>query len=506
MKEANDVLIMSAEESEGQKFDTKEDLELRARIDRSLRFPILFFFLSAAGWLVTAAVLGLLSSLALNLPKLFEGWSIFQYGRLQPAQMNAFLYGWAIQAGFGTGYWLIARLSRAPLRNPIRLLVGGCLWNCVVSLGVLAILFGWGTSVEWLDFPKAFWPVILICYLIIMLEMVALFAVRRNRDAFISQWYVLAAAFWFPWVYVTANGFIHAAGGAAVIKTAIGGWYVSNVLYMVLAPVALASAYYLVSKTTGRRIFSQEMAQLGFWTLVLFTGWTGFSRYMGGPLPAWMPAISGAAAVFLLIPCAAAVGNLFKTMEGKLSWATYSPSLRFTVFALFALILAVAMGGILATIPTGRNLQFTFARTSYEMLALYGFFSMAMFGAVYFILPRVSGCEWPSAGMIRFHFWLSVYGVLALVAFAFFAGLAQGTLQNQWETDFLLSVERTRPYLAALAIGWTLILISNLSFLFQLALMAIRWGRRSGEGPTLIHKEPSEYFSDPRIVEERANA
>lgn len=497
---SDEGFIMSVEES-----DSKADLQLRARIDRSLRLPLLFFFTSAAAWLLAATVLGFLSSLSLNLPGLFEKLPFIHYGRLQPAHVNALVYGWGFQAAFGTGYWLIARLGRIPLRSPARLLVGGHLWNLAVTVGVLAILSGWGTSIVWLDFPKAVWPVLLVCYLLIITGMMGMTAARENREVFISQWYVLASAFWFPWIYATANGFIHSDGGAAVVKAAINGWYVSNVIYMVLTPVALASAYYLIPKTTGRPIFSHALTQMGFWTLVLFAGWTGAARYMGGPLPAWIPSVSGAAAVFLLIPGVVVVGNLFKTLEGKMGWVPYSPALRFTLFGLIAFLVTIAIGALLAVLPTGKGLQFTHAQTAYELLALYGFFSMAMFGAIYFIVPRVVGCEWPSGGMIRFHFWLSAYGIIAMVAFMFFAGLAQGYLLNQWPEEFLVSVERSRPYLAALGIGWSLILLSNLAFLAQLALMAIRRGRLSGEGPTLIHKRPEEYFSDPMVAEEVAN-
>lgn len=500
---------MSAEQSDSKQdvqVDSKEDLLLRARVDRSLQWPLLFFFMAATGWLLAAIGLGMLSSLALNVPGLIEGISFLQFGRLQPAFANALIYGWALQVAFGVGYWLVARLGRTPLRSPQGLLVGGALWNLVVAFGVLAILTGWGTSVAWLDFPRPFWPVLLITYLLIMVGLVGLFAVRRCRTGFVSQWYVLAAAFWFPWIYASANLLIHSDSGAAVFKAAINGWYVSNLLYMVLTPVALGSALYLVSKTTGRAIYSRGLTRIGFWTLVALAGWTGFSRYMGGPLPAWIPAVSGAAAVFLLIPMLAVAVNFFKTLDSRVGWAVYSPALRFSLFAIVASLVTVALGAALAVIPVGQGLQFTFAQTSYDLLGLYAFFSMSMFGAIYFIVPRLVGCEWPNGGLIRFHFWMSAYGIIAMVAFTLFAGLAQGHLQAQWTEDFIVSLERSRPYLAALPVGWTLLLLSNLAFFLQLALMAVRYGRKTGEGPTLIHKQPEDYFTDRTIAVEKANA
>jgi len=60
---------------------------------------------------------------------------------------------------------------------------------------------------------------------------------------------------------------------------------------------------------------------------------------------------------------------------------------------------------------TGSILQFTQAWYGYQIVAVYGFFSMSMFGAIYYIVPRLAGCEWLSVRLIRNHFWFSVYGI-----------------------------------------------------------------------------------------------
>ncbi|MBU6301798.1 MAG: cbb3-type cytochrome c oxidase subunit I [Verrucomicrobia bacterium] len=483
-----------------------DDVHLRARIDRSLRFPLLFFFTSAAGWLCLSSLLGFVSALSLNVPEWFDRLPALHYGRLYPVHVNALIYGWAMQAGFGVSLWLMARLSRNVLRNPVTLVVAGHVWNLVVSVGLLSILLGWGTSMPWLDFHRGISPVLVISYVSIVIWIVGMFASRAEKSAFVSQLYILASVFWFPWIYVTANGFIHQDDGAAVMKAAVNSWYISNMIYMVLAPVALAASYYIVPKVTGRPVFSYALANIGFWSLVLFTGWTGMSRYMGGPLPAWLPTVGGAASIFLLIPALAVVYNQVKTMEGKLAWANYSPALRFAFFGSIAFLVGVALNAIVSTFPIGRTLQLTQAQGGIDLVAVYGFFTMTMFGAIYFIVPRIVGCEWPNGPMIRFHFWFSAYGIGAIAAFMIFAGLAQGHVIANYTEEFITAVERGKPYLAALAIGWFLIGLSNLSFVAQLALMVIRRGRRDDEGPTLIHKKPEDYFTHELVTEKAAQA
>ena len=94
---------------------TSEDILERAEIDKSVRFPVMLFFTSAAVWLFVATALGFLSSLKLAVPTMFQDMPIFGYGRLFPAHMNALVYGWAMQAGMGVILWIMVRLTRVGL-------------------------------------------------------------------------------------------------------------------------------------------------------------------------------------------------------------------------------------------------------------------------------------------------------------------------------------------------------------------------------------------------------
>src|SRR5262249_44231334 len=82
-----------------------------AEIDASCRVPVLVLFACATLWLVTASVLAVITSLKLHMPQLLADCPWFTYGRLQPMQMNALIYGFAAQAALGVALWLIARLG-----------------------------------------------------------------------------------------------------------------------------------------------------------------------------------------------------------------------------------------------------------------------------------------------------------------------------------------------------------------------------------------------------------
>lgn len=136
-------------------------------------------------------------------------------------------------------------------------------------------------------------------------------------------------------------------------------------------------------------------------------------------------------------------------------------------------------------------MQFTYAEYGFHLLAIYGFFSMTMFGAIYYIVPRLTGCEWLSARMIRNHFWFSVYGISALVVCMLLGGLAQGESINapdNWNLSFIGSIVNARGYLVGRTLAWVFILWSNFWFFVHLVFMVLGLGRRSVV-PTLLHRE-----------------
>jgi cbb3-type cytochrome oxidase subunit 1 len=98
------------------------------------------------------------------------------------------------------------------------------------------------------------------------------------------------------------------------------------------------------------------------------------------------------------------------------------------------------------------------------------------------------GGEWRSGKMIRFHFWFSTYGVVALVSLLFIAGLVQAMGVNHgWDEGFYYGVSLSRGMIAGTAVGWLFIFASNLVFLLHLSLMVCRRGLQ-GDGPTLLHE------------------
>jgi cytochrome c oxidase cbb3-type subunit I len=463
---------------------TDQDALLRAGIDRSLRHPVMFFLTSGAAWLAVSILLGVIASAQTHNPGFLSDCPWMSYGRVFPAHVNALIYGWGMQAAFAVIIWLMARLSRKECTAAGTILTAGHVWNLGVSMGVLGILSGNGTGMPWMEFPAFAWPVLLVSYFAIVIWSFIQFRVRPEGHTYISQWYLLAAMVWFPWVFITANTLLHCLPGHPVMGAGINAWYRSALVFLFFTPVALGTAYYLAPKVSGRPVVSYSLAKLGFWSLAVIAPWAGMQKLTGAPIPFFLPYLGAAATALIFIPATAAGVNILRTMMSDDETMASSPSLRFTAAGMVALLVLAACA-VFLNLPgsTLRMTQFTLSGYGFDMLALYGFFTFVMFGATYFIVPRVTRREWLSRRLIKMHFLFSVYGTIFVAVVALFGGLMQGHGQEDFKSAW--SPVAARPYAVTITFSWALILFSNIFFFIHLTLMWLRLGRRSSH-PTLL--------------------
>jgi cytochrome c oxidase cbb3-type subunit 1 len=477
---------------------SEQDALLRAGIDRSLRHPVMFFLTSGAAWLAVSILLGIIASAKVHSPGLLSSCAWLTYGRVFPAHLNALVYGWGMQAAFAVIIWLMARLSRKECTMTGTILTAGHLWNLGVSLGVIGILSGNGTGIPWMEFPTFAWPVLLVSYIAILIGSFIQFRVRPEGHVYISQWYLLAAMIWFPWIFITANTLLHCIPGHPVMGAAISAWFRSAFIFLFFTPVAIGAAYYLAPKVTGRPIFSYSLAKLGFWSLAAIAPWAGMQKLTGAPIPYFLPYLGAAATALIFVPATTAAYNTIRTMLSAEETLAVSPSLRFTIAGITGLIVLAAAAVFLnlpsSTLPLT---QFSLSGYGFEILAIYGFFSLVMFGTAYFIVPRVTRREWLSSRLIKIHFLFSVYGIITVALITLFGGLQQGIGQEDWKQPWAAAASRAYPYAVANTVAWILILFSNLFFLLHLALMWIGLGRRSSH-PTLLQ---SAHASSPHGAE-----
>lgn len=466
----------------------------RYETDRSCREVVIFWYVSAVCWLLFGSLLAMMASIKMHTPGFLADAAWLTFGRVRPAHLNSMIYGWASMSGIGTLLWLMTRLCKIRLPWREGLVAAGIYWNFFVVIGVWQILAGNGTSIEWLEFP--WWISIALgaVFAVLIALTVKMLNTRREKHLYVSQWYLLGATIWFPFLYITATILIHSPAAIGVAKGTANWWFAHNVLGLWLTPIGLASAYYMIPKVIGRPIYSYSLSILGFWTLALFYNWAGTHHLIGGPLPAWVITVGTVGSLMMFIPVITVAINHHMTMVGHFSKLKYSPTLRFTVFGAMAYTAVSVQGSLTALRTVNETGHFTHYTIAHAHLGVYAFYTMIAFGAMYYIMPRLIEREWYSSHLIKTHFWCTAVGMTMYWVGLTWAGWIQGTMMNNPNIPFLEIVRYTVPYLWSRSIAGILLTIGHIAF----AILVFKMVRRDGGWlvePTLFRSIKNEETS-----------
>jgi cytochrome c oxidase cbb3-type subunit 1 len=503
------------------------DPELAA-VDASVRWPVLVCFLSAVHWMVvgtfllvyasslthpqdTFPIIGLLVDLASNC-------SFFTYGHVWPAAVDALVYGWASTAGLGLAIWLLTRMGRTPARAPAALMTGVVFWNLGIATGLTGIFLGDSNGVELLEFPAYASWILWVAYALFALWAVATYLGRKPGQNHIAQSWLLVALFAFPWLYATGttllgtdlhgasvdlqhttsnSSWVYPLPGSGVMQELIGAWYVHGLLTLWLAPLGLALLYYLIPKMSGLDIQWGSRAQLGFWTWIIFAPWTAVHDLVGGPFPADTVTIGLIFSGLIFIPVVFIAMNLVGTaIIGEKQQGHHGGVIfPFLVLSAVFFVIAGASEQLLSVRAANEVIRFTMFRECNFFLWVYGFFSFMVFGAIYYIVPRLLDFGWRSAFLIRAHYYCSLYGILLFLALIGGGGIWQGLVLET--TDPLVTIVNVNQVSIGFYIANTmcisLISIGSGIFALHLGWMLLDWLRLRVRGNALA----SEILMEP---------
>jgi cytochrome c oxidase cbb3-type subunit I len=345
------------------------------RIDASCRLPLFTLFGGAAVWLALSSVFGLLASLTFHKPSLFADCALFSYGRAYPVWSHLFVYGFAIPSGLGVGLWLLARLGRVEVAQPFLIAVGAKVWHFGVLVGLVAIANGQTSGHAWLELPRYAAVILFLAFVLMAIWVFVTYTRRTETALYPSQWFVLAALFWFPWILSTAVLLLQIFPVRGVVQAAVAWWFAGNLLNVWLPLAGLAATFYLLPKLTGRPLQSHYLALFVFCTVLLFGSWTGIPLH--APLPAWMSTLSSVANALMIVPALAVAVIVIKTCGGTKTPCAGGP-LCYARFGAWMLVFATFAAALAACPAVARVTDFTWYGPGHTMLRLYGFFAMTM--------------------------------------------------------------------------------------------------------------------------------
>ncbi|MCD8481868.1 MAG: cbb3-type cytochrome c oxidase subunit I [Verrucomicrobia bacterium] len=235
---------MSASPSLLSSFSPTAESEIESRIklseiDASMKVPAILFMISAAVWLMIGTVFAIIAAIKATTPHFLGEIEWLTFGRARTAHLNAMVFGWANNVIFAVAPWIMARLCRTRIRHVNILLTAGVFWNIAITIGIFGILAGHMNGVEWLEIPAYATPLIAISYAMIGVWCIIAFRWRQSHHVYVSQWYILAAFFWLPWLYIVAQIMLVFSPTRGVVQALTNWWFAHNVLGLWLTPIGL---------------------------------------------------------------------------------------------------------------------------------------------------------------------------------------------------------------------------------------------------------------------------
>ena len=104
---------------------------------------------------------------------------------------------------------------------------------------------------------------------------------------------------------------------------------------------------------------------------------------------------------------------------------------------------------------------------------LLGWVEMAIFAAVYYIVPRLVRRPIYSITLVKVHFWTHNIGLIGMVLLFTIAGVLGGMASVSMTPDEVEQI--VKPWLAAMGLFGTLVLIANLIWAYNLVRTCTGW-------------------------------
>ena len=434
-------------------------------------------------WGVVAVLVGVVISFQLVMPQLNFG-EYFSYGRLRPVHTNAGIFGFAVGGFFALFYYMVQRLCRVPIWSNGLARFQLWLFNIVIVLSAVTLLLGFSQSKEYHEME---WPIdILITVLWVAFTINILMTIFRRREAqmYISLWFMMASLIGVAVLFVV-NGlsvpvtlFKSYSAFAGTNDANVQWWYGHNAVAMVLTLPPLAVFYYFLPKSTGVPIYSHRLGMVAFWSLIFMYLWTGAHHLLWTPIPDWIQTLAMAFSILLIAPSWASVINGYLSMNGQWHQMRENYLVKFFILAITFYGLQTLQGPLQAIRSFSGFIHYTEWVPGHVHMGTMGWISLIIFGAFYYLAPRLYGRELYSVPLANLHFWLVLVGQLIFSVSMWIAGVVQASMWHSLNDDgsltytFMEAVQAMHPYWGIRSLGGVIYLLGVVVFIYNIVMTA----------------------------------
>ena len=450
--------INISSESENTKIPLSEQNELKRLI--------FSYFSSASVWLIVGTAYGLLAAVKLYWPEALE-FSIFSFGRIRPVHTNIVMFGWSSMALMGLALFVVARTSKIPLVRPDISRYGLWAWNIAMVLTIISLSLGFNRGPQ--EYREVLWPIMFLYACGLFCNFYCAYMTiskRKPPEIYVSNWYIMGAFSWLSIIVLIAYTPFYQEGMGNIV---IQGYYMHNAVGMWFTPLVLGVTYYALPRMLGKPIYSYALGALGFWTAILFYTLIGSHHFIFSPIPWWLQTTAILFSVGMMVPVWSGFGNFFLTARGSWHKVRRSYAIIFLLVGIWGYALSSSQGTIEAFRSANIYWHFTNFTVGHSHLAMYGFVAFCIWGAIYGLLPRITGNK-PSEAAIGLHFWLSFVGGSVYIIAISIAGILQGISWVEGES-FIASVDAAAPMWLWRSIGGFMMVAGHVVFVINLWAM-----------------------------------
>jgi len=418
------------------------------------------FTLTSAAWFAVATTFGLIAAGYLMAPDFMANIEYIHFGRMRPMHINAVLFGFVTPGLLAVAFYYIPRMLRTQLYSHKLGVISAIFWNITITAGMIGISLGHTQGREYAELPWIVDIMVVISFTLVAVNLLMTIARRKEPILYVSIWYAMSAVILPAGTYCLGNVIWKPDTGALMgIPDAILLWfYGHNVFGLLLSPMALGVAYYVLPIATRSPLYSHTMSLVGFWSLIIVYTHVGTHHLLQVPVPTWLKTISIVDSVAMVIPVMIVLINLWYTVKGKLGDIHADIGAKFVFTGTIYYFLVNIQGSMMALPHVQRITHFNNWVVGHAHIGVLGFAGITALGGIYFILPRLTGKPLYSRFLADLQYWLVLIGITGFFVVLTTAGLIQGNAWYNGETLYRTLPEIQPYYVLRSSLG-TLIVI-----------------------------------------------
>lgn len=413
------------------------------------------FALTSALWFALATSFGMLAAGYLIAPDFLANVEYIHFGRVRPMHVNAVLFGFVTPGLLAAAFYFVPRLLRTPLFSESLGVFSACFWNAALAAGLAGVSLGYSQGREYAELPWAADLLIIAAFGLVIANL--LLTVRRRTEPvlYVSIWYAAAAVVLTACTYALGNVVWKPDTGALKgIPDAILLWfYGHNVFGLLLSPLALGVAYYVLPIATRSPLYSHTLSLLGFWSLIVVYTHIGTHHLLQTPVPTWLKTISIVDSVAMVIPVMVFLINIWYTVKGKLGEIHADIGAKFVFTGTIYYFFVNIQGSMMALPDVQRITHYNNWVVGHAHIGVLGFAGVTALGGLYFILPRITGRPLFSRFLADLQYWLVLIGITGFAVVLTVVGLIQGQAWYNGETLYRTLPEIQPYYVLRLSLG-----------------------------------------------------